>query len=193
MGELYLKHSLYERVVHWVMALAVLLLVLSGLNIRFPGLIPWGMSTMNSARFVHFVSMYALMFSWLAYTVHLVFDEFRDEVVGRADIKGLPAMLRYYLFLSGAHPEYPRYNPLQKLSYNVVWVMALVQIVTGAMLYWSSRTMWAADYLGGLMAIRVLHDFMTYLFISYIIVHVYLVLSSDIRDFWAMINGYRYR
>jgi Ni/Fe-hydrogenase 1 B-type cytochrome subunit len=191
MGERYLKHSLFERVTHWVMALAVILLVSSGLNIRFPGLVPWG--EMNSARFVHFVSMYALIFSWLAYTVHLVFDEFRTEVVRPADIRGLPAMIRYYLFLSRTRPEYPRYNPLQKLSYNIVWVMVLIQIITGAMLYWSSETMRAADYLGGLMAIKVLHDFMTYLFISYIIVHVYLVLSSDIRDLWAMINGYRYR
>ena len=193
MAELYLKHSLYERAVHWVMAVSVVLLVLSGLNIRFPGLIPWGFGTMNSARFVHFVSMYALIFAWFAYTVHLVFDEFKTEVIGADDIKGLPNMIRYYFFLSGRHREYPRYNPLQKLSYNIVWVMVLVQVVTGAGMYWPTRTMGLASYVGGLMALRVLHDFMTYIFISYTIVHVYLVFSSDIRDFWAMINGYRYR
>jgi Ni/Fe-hydrogenase 1 B-type cytochrome subunit len=136
--------------------------------------------------------MYALIFSWLALPCTWYSMSSGPRSCAQPH-KGLPAFIKYYLFLSGTRPEYPRYNPLQKLSYNIVWVMVLIQIITGAMLYWSSETMRAADYLGGLMAIKVLHDFMTYLFISYIIVHVYLVLSSDIRDLWAMINGYRYR
>ncbi|MBI5587036.1 MAG: cytochrome b/b6 domain-containing protein [Deltaproteobacteria bacterium] len=193
MGERYLRHDFFERAVHWVMALSVILLIPSGLDIRFPGLIPWGFGTMNSARFIHFVSMYALIFSWLAYTIHLIVDEFKTEIIRWSDIKGLPEMVRHYLFLTEKRPAYPKYNPLQKLAFNIVWVMILIQAATGAMLYWPALTMGITSYFGGLMAVRVLHDFMTYIFISFIIIHIYLVLSSDIRNLWAMINGYSYR
>lgn len=193
MGERYLRHDLFERVVHWVMALSIISLILSGLSIRFPGIIPWGLGTMNSARFVHFVSMYALIFSWLAYTYHVLVVEFKNEIFNWNDVKGLPEMLRHYILLSDMRTVYEKYNPLQKLAFNAVWVMILIQVVTGIQLYWPAATMGVTDYFGGLMAVRILHDFMTYIFISFMVVHVYLVFSSDIRNLWAMIIGYSYR
>lgn len=191
MGERYLKHDMLERIIHWVMALSVILLILSGLNIRFPGLIPWG--NMNSSRFIHFISMYALIFAWLAHTYHILAIEFKTEIVNWNDIKGIPEIIRYYLFLTDTHPVYTKYNPLQKLSYNFVWVMILIQVITGVLLYWPASAMGITNYFGGLMAVRILHDFMTYLFISFTIVHLYLILSEDIRSLWAMIQGYSYR
>ncbi len=53
----------------------------------------------------------------------------------------------------------------------------------------SSSTMRPSNCLGRLTALSLLHDFMTYIFISYIIVDVYLVSSTYIRDLRAMING----
>lgn len=189
--ERYLKHDLFERVVHWVMALSVIVLILSGLNIRFPGFVPWG--DMNSSRFLHFVSMYFLIFSWLAHIFHTIVFEFKDEIFCPSELRRIPGMIRYYLFLTEEHPPYTKYNPLQKLFYNGLWLLIFIQVATGLLLYWPAPTMGASDALGGLMAVRILHDFMTYIFISFIIAHVYLVLVEDVRGLWAMFHGYYFR
>ncbi len=191
MEERYLKHDIAERIVHWLMALSCIFLILSGLNIRYPGLIPVG--DMNTARFTHFVSMYVLIFSFVFHVYHTLVVEFKEEITGLEDIKKMPAVLRYYLFLSDVHPLYTKYNPLQKLTYNLLWVMILIQIITGAVLYWPSALMGLSNALGGLMAARMLHNFMNYLFIAFLIVHVYMVLLEDIRGLWAMFHGYYYR
>lgn len=191
MEKRYYKHDIFERVTHWVMAASVFALIGSGLNVRYPGCIPWG--DMNSSRFVHFVAMYALIFSWMAHIYHTVVMERAEELFCPKDLRKIPGVIKYYLFLSDEMPPYPKYNPLQKLMYNGLWLMILVQVATGLILYWPARFMGAADLLGGLMAVRILHDFMTYVFISFIIAHVYLVLVEDIRGLWAMVHGYYFR
>jgi Ni/Fe-hydrogenase 1 B-type cytochrome subunit len=191
MEERYLKHDLFERVVHWVMALAVIVLILTGLNIRFPGFLPWG--DMNSSRFFHFIAMYALIFSWLAHIYHTVIAERGEELFRPSELKKIPGVIKYYLFLVDEKPVYLKYNPLEKLMFNVIWVLIFIQVATGLMLYWPKGSMGITNALGGLMAMRMLHDFMTYVFISFIIVHVYLVLAGDIRALWGMFHGYYFR
>jgi Ni/Fe-hydrogenase 1 B-type cytochrome subunit len=189
--ERYLKFDFFERIIHWCMALSIIALIITGLNIRYPGLI-FGM-TMNTARFVHFVSMYVLIFSWMSHVYHTLVIERGEEISGIKDIKALPTIIKYYLFLSDEHPQYTRYNPLQKIAYNVIWICIFIQIITGLPLYWPAKLMWLSNMLGGVMALRILHDFMTYIFITYLLFHVYLVLTEDIRSLWAMFHGYYYR
>ncbi len=191
MEERYLRHDLPERIVHWLMAISVILLILTGLNIRYPGIIP--ALDMNGSRYIHFVSMYVLIFSWIFHIYHTLRMERQGEVFSWQDIKQLPGTIKYYLFLTDVHPVYIKYNPLQKLAYNVVWLLILVQVVTGLVLYWPHTFMGLADMFGGLMAVRILHDFMTYVFISFLLVHVYLILTEDIRTLWAMFHGYYFR
>lgn len=191
MEERYLRHDLGERVVHWVLATSCILLILSGLNIRFPGIIPIG--DMNTARSVHFIFMYFFIFSWVFHVYHTLATEFREEIVGARDFKNIPLVMKYYLFLTDEMPTYLKYNSLQKLTYNILWLMILIQIVTGLFLYWPDRFMGATDAIGGIMAARLLHDFLSYLFISFIIVHVYMILAEDVRGLWAMFTGYYYR
>ncbi|HHL39488.1 MAG TPA: hypothetical protein ENJ37_03175 [Deltaproteobacteria bacterium] len=191
MEERYLRHDLAERIVHWVMALSVLLLMGSGLNIRYPGLIPAG--DMNGARSLHFISMYALVFSWLFHVYHTLAVERRTEIFGVSDLRNLPRTAAYYLFLADEPPAFVKYNPLQKLTYNLLWALIFVQALTGFGLYWPARLMAVNELMGGLMAVRMLHDFLMYVFASFIIVHLYLVLTEDIRALWAMFHGYYYR
>jgi Ni/Fe-hydrogenase 1 B-type cytochrome subunit len=189
--ERYYKHDIAERVIHWLMALSIIFLILSGLYIRFPGICTW--VTMNTARFIHFISMYVLIFSWIAHTYHTVMIEWEDEIAGWKDLKAVPGIIKYYLFLTDEHPFYAKYNPLQKIFYNIVWFFVLIQIITGLPMYWPDKLMWFSNALGGIMALRILHDFMTYVFIIFMIFHVYMILLEDIRILWAMFHGYYYR
>jgi Ni/Fe-hydrogenase 1 B-type cytochrome subunit len=189
--ERYLKFDIAERFIHWCMALSIIALIITGLNIRYPGLI-FGM-TMNTARLIHFVSMYVLIFAWIAHVYHTLVIERAEEITGVKDLKALPAMLKYYLFISDEHPLYTRYNPLQKIAYNLMWVFIFIMIITGLPMYWPDKLMWLTEMLGGIMALRILHDFMTYIFITYLLFHVYMVVTEDIRSLWSMFHGYYYR
>ncbi len=184
----YLKHDLMERVIHWAMALSCITLIVTGLAIRFPGILI--IDEMNCVRFYHFVSMYVLICSFVAHLYHTLTVEFKNEIFCFDDLKKLPQTIKYYLFISKELPEHTKYNPLQKLSYNFVWVLILLQILTGAPMYWPDKLFALTEFFGGIMAVRVLHDFITYIFISFLIAHVYLVLSEDIKSLWAMITGY---
>lgn len=187
----YLRHDLTERIVHWLMAGSVIVLIVTGLQVRFPGCMQWW--SMNTARFLHFVFMYLFIFSWLFHLYHTLAVEFHEEITGWRDIRKIPQVLKYYLFMSDEHPLFVKYNALQKAGYNMLEVLILIQVVTGICLYWPTRLMGLTDLLGGLMAVRIVHDFMNYVFISFIIVHVYLVVLEDIRNLWAMFHGYYYR
>ena len=51
------------------------------------------------------------------------------------DTMKLPSMIKYYTFLAKDHPFYGKYNPGQKGMYTGVLVLAIVQILTGFILY----------------------------------------------------------
>lgn len=190
-GERYLKHDLAERLLHWVMAVTVIMLILTGLYIRFPGILPF--DGMNSARSIHFISMYVLVFTTIAHIYHTFKLEFKNEIFCPSDFKGLIEIIKYYTFLSDELPRFEKYNAIQKLSYHGVWILIIIQAVTGFAMYWPDKLMWLTSNLGGVMALRILHNFVSYVFICFIMVHVYMVFLAGVKTVTAMITGYHYR
>ncbi len=183
-----LKHDIFERITHWVLAFSVIILIVSGLSIRYPG--SFGFKTMNGARYIHFIFMYALIFSTLFHIYHSFVAEFKNDIFKPSDIKGLGPVIKYYLFLSDTLPPHEKYNALQKLTYNLLWILIILQALTGIVLYVPLKFEGLTLLFGGLMSARVLHDFLTYIFIAFIISHLYLVLSEGVSSVWTMITGY---
>jgi Ni/Fe-hydrogenase b-type cytochrome subunit len=103
----------------------------------------------------------------------------------------LVRQVKYYLMI---HPEraphYLGHNPLQQLSYTGIYVLALLQIVTGFALYGQSNPDglfyaafgWVAPLLGGLQVVRFVHHVVTWAFFIFIPIHVYLATRSDILE-----------
>ncbi len=190
--ERYLKHDWIERVFHWVHVINVILLILSGIQIRVPNWHIFG--SLNNARIVHFVDMYIFLLLGVIH-VYLFFamGKYKVAMFNLSDFADLIPTIKWYLFLSDQRPDYAKYNVLQKLAYAALFVVSSLQVLIGFALYRPDLFGGVVNLAGGLVLLRAYHYLIAWLFISFTGVHLYLTLAEDIRLLWAMIHGYYYR
>lgn len=199
-----------QRIVHWAIVLAVTVLTLTGFYIHWPfleGGEPGGVGLMAWMRFFHFVAGYALVLGLLV-RVYLafasVFDaDWRDFGLWR-NLRNVPDILGYYLFLKRGHKEYRRYNPLQALTY-LFWVFLILFLtLTGFALYRGAvfgilpapgSFRWVSALLGGESYTRIWHYLAMWAFLITVAIHVYMAtitawMNRD-HSFRSIITGYK--
>jgi Ni/Fe-hydrogenase 1 B-type cytochrome subunit len=177
------------RLDHWIRFLSVAVLTLTGFYIHWPFLPagePGGVGLMAWMRFFHFVSAYVLILGLLV-RLYLAFNsrfdaDWRDFSLIQ-NIKNIPDVLLYYLFLKDTHKPYRRYNPMQALTY-LFWIfLILFMALTGFGLYRGSvfGILPAPDYfgwvnrlLGGESYTRVWHFLGMWVFLVTVGIHVYM-------------------
>jgi len=82
---------------------------------------------------------------------------------------------------------------LQKFAYAGLFVVSFLQAVLGFALYWPVLFGPVLAFFGGAVAVRIWHTTILWVFLSFTALHVYLVVTEDIRLVKAMVNGYYYR
>ena len=203
------------RIDHWVRVLALVVLTVSGFYIQWPwrtgdaGYVAGSFPTMAWMRFAHFVAGYIFLLGlivrlYLAFNSKFVAD-WRDFGIWR-NLRRIPDITLYYLFLKRSHQNYRRYNPLQALTYLFWAVIIVVQSLTGFALYHGNvfgilpapeSFMWVQHLLGGEPNVRLVHQLVMWLFLITAAVHVYMaaMVTWTERDhsFRAMFTGYRKR
>ena len=115
--------SVSYRIDHWVRVIALAVLTFTGFYVYWPflpGGEEGGFAVMSWMRFAHFVSAYIVILG-LVVRVYLAFRstfdaDWRDFGLLR-NVRNIPDILLYYLFLKDTHKAYRRYNPLQALTY----------------------------------------------------------------------------
>jgi len=206
------------RIFHWVNALAITVLIITGLLISHPP----ALISMNEAseqfwfgyiRMIHFMSAY-LMVAVLIMRVYWAFkgNKFANwKVFVPFNKKGFSNAwhtIKYDVFLQNEKIyDYKNihvgHNNVAAISYLVMFILAIIMIFTGFGLYSDNATWflpkmfaWVPEFLGGDMNTRVLHHLTMWGFILFALIHVYLVLYHD----WlegrgetsAMISGYKF-
>jgi Ni/Fe-hydrogenase 1 B-type cytochrome subunit len=186
------RHSVWIRIFHWINMVAIMLLIFTGFYIHAPQSFRL-FGNMDGARMVHFAMAYVLCFGVVLRVYYAIAAKDAKNIVfnPKTDIPNLPSMMKYYLFMSDSHPYYGKYNPGQKAMYTGWLVMAIIQIITGFILYKPQVAFWAnlGDYLGGDIAIRMVHLIVTWLFVLTILAHVYLDISEGIPVLKSMFTG----
>jgi Ni/Fe-hydrogenase 1 B-type cytochrome subunit len=114
--------------------------------------------------------------------------DYKEFMFYKEDLKNLIPQVKYYLF-QGEHPKTGMYNPLQKLAYLTLPIMALIQMITGLILYLPNKFPAMEAALGGLAAVRGFHYMMMWIFFAIILVHLYLVFTESRAQFWMMFFG----
>jgi len=182
-----LDHPPLQRITHLINLINIAALTISGFFIHFPiDGVP-----MNLIRNIHFIFMYLLIFNGIVRIYYAFFGKYKDWrnfVLSREDWRNLIPQIKYYLFL-GKKPKTGKYNPLQKLAYLALPLLALVQIVTGAILYWPETFASLANAFGGLGAVRGMHYVAMWLIIAIVVVHVYMVFTEAREQLWQMFLG----
>lgn len=182
-----LDHPLFQRVSHWINLINFLMLCLTGWFIHSP----YSGMPMNFIRNLHFIFAYSLMINGIVRFYFSFFGKNKDYdeiLLNGQDIKTIWPQIKYYLFI-GKHPETGKYNPLQKIAYIALPIMAVAQAITGAILYKPEQSAGLAGYFGGLAAVRGLHYVFMWLFIAVIAIHVYLVFTTAYEQFLFMFFG----
>jgi Ni/Fe-hydrogenase 1 B-type cytochrome subunit len=191
------------RIEHWVRAISIFLLIFTGFYIHSPFIAGKEGFLMATMRLIHFICAYILV---LGVFVRIYFS-FRKDLIGDwkefnpvKNFKNLPDILGYYLFLKKDHKEYERYNPLQSMVYYTLAILILLQGITGFAIYGGAPLLhrafnWVNILLGGETYTRVVHYIITWVFVIFIPIHVYMGILQTIekRDstFFSIFTGYK--
>jgi Ni/Fe-hydrogenase b-type cytochrome subunit len=202
------------RWLHWLNLAAIVALTMTGFYIANPTFMsasPTNTSTgffMGYARLVH----YAVAWAWItigAIRLYLLFFS-RDRYVrwptlwplkSTRDVRNMGRTLSAYLLVHpDSAPTYVAHNPLQQISYSAVYLMALLQVITGLALYGlynvhSGFWRWfeiPVNWLGA-PDVRLIHYLIMLVFWVFVVLHVYLVIRADTIDrdggLSSMVNG----
>ncbi|CAB3876661.1 Putative protein-methionine-sulfoxide reductase subunit YedZ1 [Achromobacter animicus] len=189
-------HPRWLRVTHWLNALAVVVMVMSGWRIynaapffdfTFPNGITLG-GWLGGALQWHFAGMWLLFANGLLYLAPNV-------ATGRLWRKFLPvspggvardllAALRGRL----SHADPRRYNHVQRLAYLFVMADIAVLILSGLVLWKSVQFDLLRDLMGGYEAARRVHFFAMALLAGFVAVHLAMVALVP-RSLLTMIRG----
>ena len=175
---------------HWVRVASIAVLTFTGFYIHTP-FIAGGPESgiMASMRFFHFVAAYALVLG-LVVRVYMAFRstfdaDWRDFGIVR-NVKNLPDILGYYLFLKRSHKRYRKYNPLQAFAYLFTALVIVFAALTGAALYHGNAFgfipcpesfRWVNSLMGGESYTRVGHILAMWYFIVFVLIHVYMAIA----------------
>lgn len=191
-----LVHPLWLRLTHWLNALAVVVMVLSGWRIynaaplfpfRFPGEITLG-GWLAGALQWHFAAMWLLVLNGLLYLLfNLASGRLRRKffpLSGRAILADLKAALRGRL----AHADPRQYNAVQRFAYLFAIVDILLLVLSGLVLWKSVQFPILRVLLGGYEAARYIHFFAMAGLVGFVAVHLVMVALVP-RTLLAMIRG----
>ncbi len=193
-------HPLPLRMWHWTNAGAVILLIATGLYLRFHGIA--SLRPHDPVLLWHkgigVATVVATLF-WILYTLSSPNRRRQYRMTGR-DLRGILVQARFYLlsmFSGVGNPFTPsaenKYNPLQKTAYAaVMFVFIPVQAVTG-LLFLDIPVLRDRLLAGNLMGLLgAIHVIFAYGLVLYLIVHLYMATLGDrfLSHTMAMIVGY---
>jgi len=187
-----LEHPWPAVLLHWAHLLSFFVLVATGLQIHAH---TNTFGTLGTIQQVHFIVMYVFVLTTVV-RIYWAFLGRGSAALGGlsrhrdwkffglswTDWKSLPKWLAYYLFLRKERPHVVKYNPLQKLTYVLLFPLTiLVMALTGFAMFQPTAVAmsWLTALLGGLNAVRLTHYLVMWVMIVFFMIHLYLVIVED--------------
>jgi Ni/Fe-hydrogenase b-type cytochrome subunit len=205
-GDARVEHPYVVRMSHWLVALAIAVLVPSGLEIfaAFPGFgdkIPqrdlfeppalarlggW----LGGALQWHMTFAWLFLLAGLAYASYqLASGNLRQVAFAPRDVRGVWPMVRYYVWLGPKPPQTETYNPLQKAAYTTAIGLCVLAALSGLALYKPVQLAWLVTLLGGFRLVRVWHFLAMCGLLSFIPGHLLMVALHGWSNFASMWTG----
>jgi Ni/Fe-hydrogenase 1 B-type cytochrome subunit len=201
------------RIAHWLIALSILVLSVTGLYIGHPFITVPGQAgqwfVMGWVKVIHGYAAYTFMASVFMRVIWMFtgnkyahWDKFIP--VHSARRRGLLPTLRFYLFALRKPPGFVGHNPLAGMTYLMVFGLYFTAIATGLMMRGASAgadspLRWFASWapvLGGLYMARWIHHAVMWLLLGFAVHHVYsAVLMSMVESnatVESIFSGYKF-
>lgn len=180
---------IWVRVFHWVFALSLTVVILTGLELHKPA----SFLALNYGK----VLMAHVSFAWFALgfmAIRIVDALLRQDyslIPKIHDLKQFPKLMAYYFFLRSSPPPSRKYNSGQLLIYFSWFLLFLIASLLGLVSYWQGKHLiWVWRLVGGFQILRWIKFTISIYFLATIPVHIYLSLTEDISRLQAMITGY---
>jgi thiosulfate reductase cytochrome b subunit len=187
----------WVRISHWLNALAVVLMLMSGWRIydaspvfadfTIPKAITLG-GWLGGALQWHFAAMWLLFFNGLFYLA-------MNSVTGRIKTRFFPLSPKAIVHDLGealrghlSHADPAKYNAVQKFAYLFAMVDITVLVLSGLAIWKSVQFPWLRDVMGGYDSARVVHFCAMSLLVAFVVVHVVMVALVP-RSLLTMIRG----
>jgi Ni/Fe-hydrogenase b-type cytochrome subunit len=185
---------------HWLAAASIVVLVVTGLYIGRPYFVTAGDTSshfvMGWMRALHFGAAAVLVATAIVRFYWLFAGNKYERWVALFPVRpkdwiNLVKQVKYYLMIQPEKaPHYLGHNPLQQLSYTALYAVGALQVITGFALYGQSdpggfffRAFgWLGPALGGMQVVRFVHHVATWVFCTFIPIHVYLAMRADLIE-----------
>ena len=199
---MYHIYSPWLRIFHWTMVLCVFTLFATGLYIGNPGFIGTigvdptfavsSLFSMETIRYIHFSAAWILVAALVLRIYGFVInrgDRLLPKFWTALYWSGLKEMLLHYLFLKRHHRPVLR-NSLARTAYLGVYVMLLLEAVTGfAMYYMIHPNGLGAAFFGPVnhffvdeYTVHLIHHYIAWAFMIFVVVHVYMAFRADMME-----------
>ena len=204
------------RINHWGMVISIFILIATGFYIAGPFTVYEGETVkkffMGDVRFVHilFGVFLSFIFIWRVYLAF--FSKFHadwKDFFAFTDWPNTVKQLKFYALVSKEPAEHKYlYGPMQSLAYGGLMVLMLFIVLTGVILmgagYHAGLTGLIykivkpfENLVGGLAMVRWIHHILTWCFILFIVVHIYMAFWYDVMfrqgTVSSMISGFVYK
>lgn len=191
----------YERFWHWLQAIAIIGLVVTGAIIHYPGSLAAGGGFRATVIIHNILAVILVANALLSIVWHVASGAIRQYIPrprGFFDQAITQAM--YYMrgiFQGEPHPfeKDPRHklNPLQQATYVVILNILLpLQMITGILIWGAQKWPQVTASLGGLPFLLPVHTIGAWLFAAFVVLHVYLTTTgaTPLAAIRAMISGW---
>lgn len=190
-------HPLPLRIMHWINAAAIFIMIGSGWKIynddvifgflHFPDWLVIGKWAQYGLQW-HFFGMWIFVLNGLAYVIYGI-------VTGRFRRKLFPISPREVLVTVGdalrfrlRHDDLTHYNAVQKVLYLGVVLAGILIVISGLSLWKPIQFSELASLFGSFQTIRLVHFFCMAAIVAFIVVHVTLALLMP-QSLVAMVTG----
>jgi thiosulfate reductase cytochrome b subunit len=173
----------YVRLTHWLNAIAVIIMIMSGLKIYnaspiFDFLIPNSITIggwLGGALLWHFAAMWLLVINGLVY---LIFNFYTNRVFKKFLPITINGLLNDFLdTLKGklTHDDLSVYNTIQKLAYLSIIFDLILLVLSGLVVWKSVQFPILRDLMGGFDNARVVHFFCMAFAVFFLLIHLVMV------------------
>lgn len=195
-------HPLPVRIWHWINALCFLILIATGVQIRYLDLVQ--LLPFKTAVTIHNWTGFVLIgdfFLWLGF--YLFTDKisvYLPEMNPKKYFEDAWRQIKFYgygIFLGEDNPHHPtiyhKFNALQIMMYQIIMLLLLpILFVSGLLLWDLKRFSYWVDLLGGVRVVDTVHVLLFIVFTGFLIMHLYLITLGRTRSehIKAMLTGY---
>ncbi len=195
-----LMYSFYERLWHWTMAAAVMVLAVTGLEIHYAGSFRlFGLENAvpihNMLAYIFVINAALSLFYHIATGRIKLFFSFNRKFIQETIVQAY--YYAYGIFRRASNPI-PKtldrqLNPLQQLTYvGLLNVLLPFQVITGILMVGVEKWEWVSVKLGGLAYLAPIHNLGSWLFLSFLVAHIYLTTTGHtvFAHIRTMVTGY---